>query len=303
MTKLSRKVLAGGLLLLAAWGCSACGAPSSDSGYDDEIREYRRGREERLAAPDGWLSLIGLFWLEEGPNRFGSEAGLPIALPDGAAPPVAGNLTLEGEEVRLQVGPGVVITIDGEPVSQRVLRDDSEGPPDALELGRLRMYVIRRGSRVALRVKDPEAPTRKQFAGLDYFAIDPAYRVRAVFEAYAEPRQVEIPTVNGTASEMLVPGTLEFTLEGQSLTLEPLISEPDQTELFLIFRDETSGTETYGAGRYLYADLEDGYAFVDFNKAYNPPCAFTPYATCPLPPRSNRLAVAIRAGEKRYGEH
>jgi len=278
-------------------------AAASEVSYDEEIRKYREGREDRLRAPQGWLSLVGLFWLDEGANGLGSGSDLAIVLPGDASPPVAGTLSLDGTEVRVVAEAGVTITLDGDPVSDRALHDDHEGKPDVLRLGRLSMYVIRRGDRFALRVKDPESETRRDFRGIDYFPVDPAHRVEAAFERFDEPRKVQIPTVAGTTSEMLVPGRLLFTLGGKSYALEPLVETPDATELFLIFRDETSGTETYGAGRYLYATLHGDSAVVDFNKAYNPPCAFTRFATCPLPPRSNRLSVAIRAGEKRYGDH
>lgn len=282
----------------------AAGAPSyADDLHDEQIRKYRESRVERLQAPDGWLSLIGLFWLDEGENRLGSDADQAIVLPKDAAPPVAGVLHLEGEQVRLVVGKDVTITLAAEPVRERVLTDDHAGKPDVLRLGRLSMYVIRRGDRFALRVKDPEAATRTGFHGIDYYPVDPAYRVEARLERFDEPKEVQIPSVAGTTSRMLVPGKLVFALDGKSYALEPLVATPGETELFIIFKDETSGTETYGAGRYLYATLEEGRATVDFNKAYNPPCAFTPFATCPLPPRANRLAIRIPAGEKRYGDH
>ena len=291
------------LVLLASTVLVVGAAVASDDPYVDEIRKYHESRVERLEAPEGWLSLIGLFWLDEGANGFGSASDQAIVLPEGAAPAVAGTLRLEGNEVRLVAGKGVTITIEGDPVRDRVLQDDQQGKPDVLRLGRLSMHVIRRGDRFALRVKDPEAETRREFHGIDYFPVAPAYRVEARLERFDEPKKVQIPTVAGTTSEMLVPGKLVFELDGTSFALEPLVGTAGATELFLIFRDETSGAETYGAGRYLYATLEDGRAVVDFNKAYNPPCAFTPYATCPLPPRSNRLPVAIHAGEKRYGDH
>lgn len=291
------------LSLLALTLLVVVSAAESDEAYLEEIRKYREGREERLRAPEGWLSLIGLYWLDEGDNRFGSGSDLAIVLPADAAPPIAGTLSLDGTKVRLVAEEGVTITLGGDPVDDRIVHDDHEGQPDVVRLGRLSMYVIRRADRFALRVKDPESETRRGFHGIDYFPVDPAYRVEATFERFDEPRKVQIPTVAGTTSEMLVPGKLTFMLGGESLSLEPLVGTPDETELFLIFRDETSGTETYGAGRYLYATLEDDRAEVDFNKAYNPPCAFTSYATCPLPPRSNRMRTAIRAGEKRYGDH
>jgi uncharacterized protein (DUF1684 family) len=276
---------------------------SAGDPYAEEIRKYRESRVDRLQAPEGWLSLIGLFWLDQGDNGFGSAKDQAIVLPEDAAPPVAGVLRLDGGQVRLVARENVTITLADESVRDRVLQDDHEGKPDVLRLGRLSMHVIRRGDRLALRVKDPEAETRRMFHGIEYFPVDPAYRVEARLERFDEPREVQIPTVAGTTSRMLVPGKLVFTLDGKTHELEPLVGTPSETELFIIFRDETSGTETYGAGRYLYATLEDGRATVDFNKAYNPPCAFTRYATCPLPPRANRLPVPVPAGEKRYGDH
>jgi hypothetical protein len=212
-------------------------------------------------------------------------------------------LDAEANAVRFEPAAEVEVTVDGESPPDRALREDITGDPDVVELGRLRMHLIRRGDRIGLRVKDPQSPTRTGFRGLDYYPIDPEFRVVARFAPHPRPEPVEVPTVAGTTAEMLIPGRLIFELDGQSLSLDPLVESPEERELFLIFRDETSGRETYGAGRYLYATLEDGRAVVDFNRAYNPPCAFSPYATCPLPPRSNRLSVAIRAGEKAYGSH
>lgn len=290
-------------------GISLCGlvtlAPAEvaapEAEYRSEIEDYRRDREARLRAPDGWLTLVGLFWLEPGANDFGSDPALRIVLP--AGPPRAGSLVLEGASVRLVPFAGVEMTVRGEKIADRVLRDDSGDDPDVVELGRLRFHVLRRGERFALRVKDPESPTRLGFSGLDYYPVDSTYRVTARFEPYDAPREVGVATSAGAVEKMLVPGRLVFGLAGAERSLEPLIYKAGETRLFLIFRDETSGTETYGAGRYLYATLENGRAVVDFNRAYNPPCAFTPYATCPLPPRGNRLGTAVRAGEKRYGDH
>ena len=289
-----------GISLLALAGALQAGT-APDVAYRTEVENFRRDRATRLSAPDGWLSLVGLFWLEPGANPFGADPELGIPLPTG--PPRAGTLVLDGSTVRLVPSAGVEMTVGGEKVTDRVLRDDSGDDPDVVELGRLRLHVIRRGDRFGLRVKDPESPTRLAFTGLDWYPVDPAYRVTARFESYDTPRPVQLATSAGVVEDMLIPGRLAFKLNGADRTLEALIHRPGETELFIIFRDETSGTETYGAGRYLYATLEDGKAVVDFNRAYNPPCAFTSYATCPLPPRGNRLATAVRAGEKRPADH
>lgn len=291
--------------LLTCLALLACdpppGAPAAD--YVQSIEEHRRDRERRLQSEDGWLTLVGLFWLDEGEHAFGSDPQNPIVFPPGSSPPVAGRLIYDGTDVTLVAEDGAGLTVNGEPVTRRVLADDTQDPTDIVELGRLRFSVIRRGSSRGVRVKDPESPVRTGFGGLRYFPIDPAFRVRGRFSAHAEPRPYAVPTVLGTPSDMLVPGVVEFKLGGKQHKLLPLVNGPEDTEFFFIIKDLTSGKDTYPAGRYLYADLEDGEVEIDFNKAYNPPCAFTPYATCPLPPRENWLDIGIEAGEMDYGDH
>lgn len=281
----------------------SCSKPAPDPAYTAEIEAYRQAREQRLRREDGWLTLTGLFWLEPGPNTVGSRPGSAVLLPADVSPPEAGLLVLENRVVRIVPEPEAGIRLGDERVGERELKNDRSGEPDLLRLGRLTFQVIERSGRYAVRVKDPESPVRRGFRGLEYYPVDAAYRVEAELEPYDPPRPIEVQSVTGTPEEMLVPGLLRFRLAGRELTLEPLVGEPSETELFIIFRDETSGSETYGAGRYLYADLEEGRAILDFNRAYNPPCAFTPFATCPLPPRANRLPVAVRAGELRYAEN
>lgn len=290
------------LLLALAWtGCAADRSADAAPGYVEEIESFRAEREQRLRAEDGWLSLAGLFWLEQGANPFGSDPAGSIPLPPDAAPPRAGSFVLEGEAVRLVPEPGVEILHDGQRAGERILRDDGSGAPDVLHLGRLRMHVLVRGGRRAVRVKDPQSAARREFRGLEFFAIDPAYRVEGRLRPYAAPEPREIATIVGTTETMLAPGVVEFELDGVALSLEPFVDEAGQRDLFIIFRDRTSGAETYGAGRFLSAVLEGERVVLDFNKAYNPPCAFTPFATCPLPPARNRLDLEIRAGEKTYG--
>jgi len=291
------------LVIAVALGCAGDRQTGPAPGYVEEIETFRAQREQRLRSEDGWLSLVGLFWLEEGVNPFGGDPAGAIALPGDAAPPRAGNFVLEGAVVRLVPEPGVEILIDGEPAGERILRDDSAGSPDLLHLGRLRLHVIERGGRRAVRVRDPESPARSGFPGLEFFPVDPSYRVEGRFRPYAEPERRQIATVVGTTAEMLAPGTVEFELDGARLSLEPFVDEAGQTDLFIIFKDRTSGRETYGAGRFLSAVLEGERVVLDFNKAYNPPCAFTPFATCPLPPARNRLDAAVRAGERGGAQH
>ena len=291
------------LMLMTLAGCAAAPAPEPDPEHREQIEQYRTSREERLRKADGWLTLVGLFWLEPGDNPMGSDASNKVVLPAGAAPPRAGNLVYDGREVRLIAEPGVEILVEDVSVTDRILLADADGGPDVVRLGRLRLYVIRREERVGIRVKDPESPVRLEFHGLDYFPVGSAYRVVGEFRPFPEPREIELATAVGTRAHMLVPGEIAFSLGGREHTLLPLVDSPDETEFFLIFRDETSGAETYGAGRYLYADLEDEKVVLDFNKAYNPPCAFTAFATCSLPPPENRIASRIEAGEKAYAGH
>jgi uncharacterized protein (DUF1684 family) len=293
------------VLVAGAWlpGAGGCGAPSSrtDAAYEKEIEGWREQRDQRLRSEAGWLTLVGLFWLDAGENPFGSAPGIAVALPEGRGPGVAGSFVLEGGRVRVRAEAAAGVTLNGEPVTERELATDAGDEPDVLVLDDLRMHVIERGGRFAIRVRDPRSPVRASFTGLEYFPVDPAYRVEATFVPYDPPREIEIATVLGTVEPMRVPGRAEFTLRGRRHALEPVLETPDAEQLFFIFRDETSGRETYGAGRYLYADRPTGGRLtLDFNKAYNPPCVFTPYATCPLPPRSNWLKARIEAGEKAY---
>jgi len=290
------------VLLVLAAACSKP-VPPVDPAYVAEIESWRSDRIARLTADDGWLTLVGLEWLEPGANPFGGDASFPVVLPGESVPPKVGVLEVGDDgTVTVTAEPGSGLELDGRPVDHATLATDADGKPDVLRLGRLAMYVIRRGDRFALRIKDPDAATRREFKGLQYFPIDPGFRVTARLEPYPEPREVAVPTVVGIDEEMLAPGRLRFTLGGRDLSLEPLISAPDDRDLFIIFRDTTSGETTYGAGRFLSAELQpDGTAVLDFNRAYNPPCAFTPYATCPLPPDGNDLDVAITAGERYNG--
>lgn len=265
-------------------------APAIDAAaHQKEVAGWQENRAKRLQAEDSWLSLVGLFWLEEGQNT--------VALPSKQTL----KLVRRGAEVMLE--PDATMTIDGKPVSgPAVLRNDAEsGGPTVVQMGSIRFQVIKRGERFGLRVKDAQAPTRTNFQGLEYYPIDAKWRAEARFEPYSPMKKIPIDDVTGMRSTMDSPGALVFTLDGKEFRLDPVLEEGTD-ELFIIFSDETRKDETYQAGRYLYAKKPgpDGRTFVDFNKAYNPPCAFTPFATCPLPPPQNRLDVRIEAGEKRY---
>ena len=294
-------------LTLAAVAASRVHAQSpppaaTPQSYADEIRAWRQQRVDRLRADNGWLTVAGLFWLQEGDNTFGCAAKNTIVLPPRSAADFAGVFTHHGSETSVRANPGVVMRVGPDTVTARVLKPDAEGAPDVVEMGRLRFFVIRRGGRDAIRMRDLESAGRKHFKGIGNYATDPKWRIPARFEPYNPPHHIPIASIIGTVDSMTCPGALVFTAGGKEVRLDPVLEAPDATDLFIIFSDETSGQETYGAGRFLYAELpKNGTTVLDFNKAYNPPCAFTEFATCPLPPPQNALPVAIRAGEKKYG--
>jgi uncharacterized protein (DUF1684 family) len=270
---------------------------AADPTYAREVELWRAQRLARLKADGGWLTVAGLAWLKPGPNRFGSDAANEVVLPKHGAPAHGGQFLLDQGRVTVEVAPGVGITLAGKPVTRTALRTDAAGEPDVLALGPLTMQLIERGPRIGVRIKDNESEARRTFRGLKWYAANPAYRVTARFVPHDKPTTIPVPSVIGITDVMPSPGRATFELGGKTVSLDPVL-EPGETRLFFIFRDATSGAATYGGGRFLYADPpKDGRVVLDFNKAYSPPCAFTPYATCPLPPAQNRLSIAIEAGE------
>ena len=286
-----------GLLVVAAFVAAPLPVLEAaiPGGYDAEIQAWRQGRESRLKADGGWLTVAGLFWLKEGDNRFGSDKGSEVVLP-ASAPGHAGVFAFHAGETRFQLEPGVSGTVAGKPAASGLLHPDTGKDEDVLTMGPLTMQVVERGGRYGIRLKDMQSAQRKSFAGLRWFPVKESYRITARF--VPAPTIIQVPNVLGQVSDMPRPGYLVFTLGGQEMRLDPVIEEPGDKELFIIFRDETAPRETYGAGRFLYTDMpKEGKVVLDFNKAYSPPCAFTPFATCPLPPKQNRLPVRIEAGE------
>jgi hypothetical protein len=286
----------------------AASAPSpaggDAAGFEREIAAWRADRDARLRSETGWLTLVGLFWLQPGDNRFGTDRSNSLVLPPDSGPAFAGSFVLEGGKVRLVPQPEAGITVNGAAPKGDAIKSDADGAPDEIRSGRIRLTLIRRGERLGIRAKDPESRIRTGFRGVESFPASPAWRVDARFERYDPPREIEIPTVLGRTEKMRVPGVARFTAGGKEVSLEPVLESPDARELFFIFRDGTSGNETYDAGRFLYTELpRNGRVTLDFNRAYNPPCAFTRWATCPLPPRTNWLPIRIDAGEKKYGVH
>jgi uncharacterized protein (DUF1684 family) len=292
-------------------GAAIVSAAETPSSYTHEIEQWRADRVARLTGPDGWLSLIGLEWLHEGANRVGSAASNDIVLK--AGPAHLGTVTLAADgTVRIALDKDSGATIDGKPVAEATLIDDMHAAagaePTTVRFGNASFFVIDRDDRKALRVKDVDAEARRGFLGIDYFPVDPAWRIEAEWVPFVPEHDLEIGTAIGTIDKVKVPGKAVFHRGGHTFELLPYQEEPGG-ELFFVIADQTSGKETYGAARFLYAALpasgldKPGKVVLDFNRAYNPPCAFTPFATCPLAPPENRLDIAVTAGEKKYRGH
>jgi len=293
-----RVAAAAAVVLLFALHAQADPSAQEERG---SIAAWRAARASALTSDDGWLSLVGLYWLKEGDNRFGRARGNELYLDDRRLPPVACRFIRHGERVRVVAPAGSGITSDGRPVTALDLRSDGEGEPTTLNLGSLEFHVIARGGALGLRVRDRDHPARRAFRGLEYFPVDPSWAIAARFEPYETGHRIAIVNVLGMELAMDSPGAIVFTREGREWRLDTVLEAPDDDALFIMFADATSGRETYGAGRFLYVPLPvDGRVLVDFNKAYNPPCALTAFATCPLPPPQNKLELAITAGELRY---
>lgn len=296
------------IVVLATVGFTFGAAGSTPESWQHDLLAWREKRAANLQKPEGWLSLIGLEWLKEGDNSVGSAADNKIQI--AKAPPHLAVVRLErGGALRLLPPAGGFpkeLVVDSHPAQEQALLSDDSPNSSKLSLGGLTIIVIHRDERYGLRIKDAQASTRVGFHGLHWYPPNAVYRVHAKWIPNNPPKMIDIPTILGTVSKLPAPGIAEFTLDGKVYRLEPVLEDPQSTELFFILRDITSKTATYGAGRFLYTEFPDhglsqaGEVWLDFNELVNPPCAFTPYATCPLPPTQNRLSVAIPAGEKRY---
>ena len=285
---------------------------AADSGaWKSDLLAWRAQQAKYLQAPDGWLTLVGLEWVKPGDNSFGSAKGNDLVV-HAPVSPFLGVVRLTDNSLQLLPPKGgypTALLVDGKPpATPQPLVSDNPGQPSRITTGSVTITVIHRGERYALRIKDDKSPARLQFHGLKWYPPNEAYRVQAKWVPYNPPHHVPVPTILGTEVMSDVPGVAEFTLDGKIWRLEPILERPDDKQLFIIFRDTTSKTETYGAGRFLYAPPPDhglaqpGEVWLDFNRAENPPCAYTPYATCPLPLPQNRLPIPIPAGQQRYHE-
>lgn len=281
-------------------GCSEEYEEKGSAEYIQSINEWAKYREERLKQDDGWLNLVGLYWLEEGENTFGSDDSNDIVFPSKAAPEI-GAFFLEDSVVTVKINENVDVLIDGAVAKQAVLKSDIEEGTIVMDYKSLRWYlIIREGGKFGIRLRDLDAPLVKNFEGIERFPVNDKWHIEANYIPLNPPKKLMIPNIIGTVSETEAFGRLDFEIDGEKFSLFPT----GEQRLFIIFADQTSGVETYGAGRFLYTDGPDSNNIVilDFNKAYNPPCVFTKYATCPLPPEENYLEARITAGEKNYGE-
>lgn len=284
---------------------------AQDGSFDQETDAWRTQHTSDLLKPDGWLSLVGLEWLQPGDNSVGSAADNKIHLRKG--PGHLAVLHLEGDNVTMNPPPGGFppdFLVSGAPAKPQPLRAEGNNDKFAprMTVGDLNLYVIRRASRFALRIKDAQSPSITRFHGLKWYPPDISFRVVAKWIPYTPYRAITLATLVGTSYNQPVPGVAEFTLAGKTWRLEPVLEDPAVAKLFFILRDTTSSTRTYQAARFLYTGFpsngldKPGELVLDFNRLENPPCAYTPYSTCPLPPPGNRLPIPLPVGERRYHE-
>jgi uncharacterized protein (DUF1684 family) len=286
------------------------GAVAQDAAWRADLAAWRTQHAVDLQKPDGWLALAGLEWLDQGDNSFGSAADNKIHLPPGG-PDHLGILHLSGTTVMLApprggFPPGFLVA--GKPAQAGELHTDADHDKNnpRMTIAALNVYVVHRGERFALRIKDAKSPTLVGFRGLKWYEPDAAYRVTAHWTPYVPPKSATLTTLIGTSYAQPVPGAAEFTLAGKQYQLEPVLEDPAVAKLFFILRDATSATTTYEACRFLYTGFptngldKTGELVLELNRLENPPCAYTPYATCPLPPQQNRLKIPLPVGELRY---
>jgi uncharacterized protein (DUF1684 family) len=279
-------------------------AQSNNENYQHEIKQWHQNRETNLKKETGWLTVSGLFWLDEGENTFGSGKENKIVFPDGKADAKIGSLILIKDEVRLNILPNIEVKRNDTLFSSGIIfNNDLEEQSVILSHKNLRWFIIKRGNRYGVRLRDLESDARKNFTHIECFPVIEKWKVNATFEAPNSKKTIPIHDVIGNTTETTFGGTLKFEIDGKSYTLDATLEGED--DLFIVFGDYTNGNKTYGAGRFLYAKKpkEGNKLVLDFNKAYNPPCAFTDFATCPLPPDQNKLPFEVLAGELKYGNH
>lgn len=292
-----RKRTAAWIVVMTVLGAGCAREEPLPADYRAQVEAYRDKRAHEIIAPTGWAALVGLHWLTPGTHTVGAAPGNDVRLMGPSAPSSLGTITVTDKTVTLAVAKGLEARRGGQAVTSVELLPSSK-PEDYLTVGAMTMTLIRRGDRLAFRVWDAQAPTLTSLAGLHWMPIDESWRITARFEPHPPGRTMKILNVLDELIDMPNPGVVIFTRDGREYRLEALLESDDAKELFFLFRDGTSGQTTYGAGRYLYAPLpQGGRVILDFNQAKNPPCTFTDFATCPLPPKGNVLTLAVEAGE------
>jgi len=295
-------------LTLTLWGSWAAAGteqtpPAATDGPSERslVEQWRQARVADLTGDHGWLTLVGLFWLDSGDNSFGRASTNKLVLDHPALVQQAGKFVLDGSTIHFIASRGSGITHAGQPVAALAMVPDSQGEPTVMSSGPLRIWIIGRAGKLGVRVRDLDSPRRRGFKGIDYYPVDGSWALDARFEPYVPHRQIPIVNILGLEEEMDCPGTLVFEKDGREWRLDALLEDPHDQTLFVMFADRTNGKGSYGGGRFLRVPLPvAGRTRVDFNQAYNPPCAFNDFATCPLPPPQNNLALRVESGEKVY---
>lgn len=281
---------------------TACGErykQKGDAKYISDIIAWKEKRINSLKSENGWLNLTGLYWLKNGENRFGGSKDNDIIFSDKGTPAYIGKFILKDSIVTVQIDPSVEVTTKGEKVNNVTMINDRHENLTVMEFGSLRWFVIKRGERYGIRLRNLKSPLVTDFPGIESYPINDNWKIEAAFNPYNPEKEISVPNILGEIEIEKSPGYLSFVKDNKEFKLDVLDAGKSY---FVIFADMTSGKETYGAGRFLYVDKPDSSAkiFIDFNKAYNPPCAFTKYATCPLPPKQNHIKLEITAGEKNF---
>ncbi|MEQ9424226.1 MAG: DUF1684 domain-containing protein [Cyclobacteriaceae bacterium] len=290
------------LPLIVLFACSGKQQTEPTEEYQSEINNWKQKRLTALKAENGYVNLAGLFWLQEGETTFGGSEDNGIVFPTEKTPSYLGSFIKQDSTIVINAIDTNMFMNDQKIIGQAVAFTSMTEKPKVFSRGSLQWIIIQRGDQIGVRLRDLEHPNLTSMEAIEYYPLNPEYRVIADYEPYDPPKMIQTTNVLGITYDAPIPGKLTFELKGKQYTLEPNIDEGD---LHIRFKDATTGKETYGLGRYLKAEMPDGPAqvVVDFNKAYNPPCAFTEFATCPLPPEQNTIGIKVEAGEKTYGEH
>ena len=280
-------------IVLMIISCQPKETPLSEE-YIKAINEWKENRDVRLRAPTGYVNLVGLYWLEEGVNTFGSDSSNSLVFPPNA-PAFMGTFNLKDSVVTFKSSDSLQVVVDSNIAKNLVIDKPNSGP--TMEYQNFKWFVIERAGNIGIRLRDVELPSTKKPLNIPYFEVNKEWIITAKFKPFEAPKKYKIDNILGHSFQEDIKGELIFEKDGATYSLLPLM---DENGIFLMFADETSGLETYGAGRYLVADVPDqnNEVILDFNKAYNPPCAFTDFATCPLPPQENILDLSITAGEQ-----